>query len=1067
MKTAVAWFAKNSVAANILMFALIIGGIFTVFRIKVELFPEFSMDMISVRVLYPGAAPEDVEEGICIPIEEEVHSIEGIKRVSSTSSESVGSVLIEVRAGEEPRRVLEDVKTRVDAIDTFPEEAEKPVIEELLMRRQVINVAIFGQTDEATLKNIGERVRDEINELEGISQVELTNARPYEISIEVAEAALRRHGLTIDAVADAVRRSSLDLSGGSIKTTGGEILLRTMGQAYRGEEFEDVVVMTHPDGTRILLRDVARVVDGFEDTDQRGQFNGMPVVMVQVFRVGDESALSVSDTVHDYIDSVRGTMPEGIEIEAWQDAAHILRGRLNLLLKNAAQGLVLVFLVLALFLRFRLSFWVTLGIPLSFLGALMVMGIADESVNMISLFAFILVLGIVVDDAIVVGENINREHERGSVGPLGAVLGVQGVAVPVVFAVLTSVIAFVPMLALPGVMGKFLSVIPMTVIPALLFSLVESQLILPAHLSHESRFTRRISTVPPFCWWVSFQQRVAGGLKWFIEHVFQPVLSVALEWRYATISVGLASLILTVGLVGGGFVKFDFFPDVEGDVISAQLAMPMGTSATQTTKAVAQLEVAAAQLRRELEEEGAEGSVKIVRNFMASIGEQPFLTQQRGDGGASGGIVGSHFGELVIELVPAEEREVTSLEVLNRWRELAGPVPGVNELTFSAALMHAGDPIHVRFSGHDINALRKAADEFKAVLTTYAGVYDAKHTYKAGKDELRLDVEPSAEALGISRLDLARQVRQGFYGEEAQRIQRGRDEVKVMVRYPQEDRRALHGLESMRIRTRDGEEVPFSTVARAERRAGYASIQRTDRRRTIDVTANVDRALGNPNEILAALQKEALPGLLARYPGVNYSLEGQTKDQMDMLVTGAFYLLLAMLAMYGLMAIPFRSYVQPAIIMLAIPFGIVGAIAGHVIMQLNLSILSMMGILALAGVVVNDSLVLVDFVNRNRREGKRVVDAARIAAVSRFRPILLTSMTTFAGLTPLLLEQSLQAKFLVPMAVSLAFGIVFSTVISLLLVPSAYLILEDLRSAVRWLYGTGDPVPAGESTPGS
>jgi multidrug efflux pump subunit AcrB len=677
------------------------------------------------------------------------------------------------------------------------------------------------------------------------------------------------------------------------------------------------------------------------------------------------------------------------------------------------------------------------------------------------------VLGIVVDDAIVVGENINKEHERGTSGAAGAIRGVQGVSVPVVFAVLTSVIAFVPMLALPGTMGKFMGVIPMTVIPALLFSLVESQLILPAHLSHESRFTRKLSTLIPFRWWVSFQSRVSGGLGWLIDRVFRPVLTLALNWRYATISVGLASLFLTVGLVRGGLIKFDFFPDVEGDVISAQLTMPEGTSAVQTARAVAQLEEAAGVLRVELEEDGEEGSRKIVRNFMASIGEQPYLAQKRGSASGPGGIVGSHYGELVIELIPAEDRQVTSLEVMNRWREIAGPVPGVSELTFSSALMHAGDPIHVRFAGHDIEELRRVAEEFKGALSTYTGVFDAKHNYKTGKDELQLDVEPAAEALGLSRLDLARQVRQGFYGEEAQRIQRGRDEVKVMVRYPEEDRRTLHGLESMRIRTRDGGEVPFSAVARAERRKGYSSIQRTDRRRTIDVTANVDRALATPNEILGAVEEDVLPSLLAAHPSVSYSLEGQTRDQADTLKTGGRYLLLALIAMYGLMAIPFRSYLQPAIIMLAIPFGIVGAIVGHMIMGINLCILSLMGILALAGVVVNDSLVLVDFVNRNRREGASLVEAARLAAISRFRPILLTSMTTFAGLTPLLLERSIQAQFLVPMAVSLAFGIVFSTVISLLLVPSAYLILEDLRRAIRWLYGTGDPVPAGEGTEAS
>ena len=1068
MKPVVAWFAKNPVAANLLMWVLIVGGLFAAINIKVELFPEFSMDMVQIRVMYPGAAPQEVEEGICIPIEEEINAIEGIEEITSSASEGMGSVMIEVRAGEDPRRVLDDVKTRVDAVDTFPEEAEKPVIEELLMRRQVINVAVYGEADEATLKRIGERVRDEINEIDGISQVQLANARPYEISIEVSEEALRRHGLSFDEVAAAVRRSSLDLSGGSLKTSGGEILLRTVGQAYHGPEFDEIVVMTRPDGTRVHLREVATVVDGFEDTDQEARFNGLPVVMVQVFRVGDESALQVASAVQEYVEQLRPELPEGIRAEVWQDASEILRSRLNLLLRNGAQGLALVFAVLALFLRFRISIWVSIGIPLSFLGALMVMAWTGTSVNMLSLFAFILVLGIVVDDAIVVAENVDRERQRGLSGLKAAVRGVQGISVPVVFAVLTSVLAFMPMLNLPGIMGKFLAVIPLTVIPALLFSLVESQLVLPAHLSHEGRLIGTLACVPPFRWWTRLQEAVSRALFGFVDHVYRPTLSLALRWRYAAISMGVATLLGAGGLVAGGFVKFFFFPDIEGDVIAAQLAMPEGTSAQVTARAVARLEESALQIRRELEDEGEEGPRRVVRNLMASIGEQPYLTQQRGFAAAGGPIVGSHFGEVVIELVPSEERVISSAEVANRWRDLCGPIPGTTELTFASALMHAGDPIHVQFTGHDIDELRAVAEELKGHLVNYQGVFDAKHTYRSGKDELVLDVEPAAEALGLSRMALARQVRQGFYGEEAQRVQRGRDEVKVMVRYPEEDRRSLYGLESMRVRTPSGGEVPFSAVASSDRRQGYSTIARADRRRMVNVTANVDHAVANPNEIIEALREDVLPGLLEAHPGVSYSLEGQSSDQMETMMTGGRLFLLALLAMYGLMAIPFRSYLQPAIIMLAIPFGVVGAIVGHLVMGIDLSILSLMGIIALSGVVVNDSLVMVDFVNRNRDAGLSVVEAARAAGVARFRPILLTTLTTFAGLTPLLLEQSLQARFLVPMAVSLAFGVVFATVISLILVPCAYLVLDDLKRAWVWLYGSAAAQPAaGEATPGT
>ncbi len=1049
MKGVTGWFARNPVAANILLLLIVVAGGLSAVSIKMEMFPEFSLETISVRVLYPGAAPEEVEESICVPIEEEVYGIEGVKEITSSASEGVGSVLVEVRAGEDPRRVLDDVKTRVDAIDTFPEEAERPVIEELLMRRQVINVAIFGETDERTLKRLGERVRDEVNALPGITQVELASARPYEISIEVSEFALRKHGLTFDQVAAAVRSSSMDLSGGSIKTAGGEILLRTVGQAYEGAEFEEIVVITRPDGTRVRLGDVATVVDGFEDTDQEGRFDGQPVVLLQVFRVGDESALDISRIVRGYVERARAEMPAGIGLETWQDNAKMLDSRLTLLAKNGLQGLLLVFLVLALFLKFRLSFWVTIGIPLSFLGALMVMPALDQSVNMLSLFAFILVLGIVVDDAIVVGENIYKEHERGNADVGGAVAGVQGVAVPVVFAVLTTIVAFLPMIGLPGLTGKFFAVIPLTVIPALAFSLVESQLILPSHLAHEGGWMERLSRVRPFSWWTGLQTRVSNGLQSFIESVYRPTLERAIEWRYLTASIALALLALTFGTVGGGLVKFVFFPDIGGDVVAAELRMPQGTSAWVTERAVAQVEEAAEELQRELEDDGR----VVIRHFMASVGEQPYLAQQMGPGGGPSN-VGSHFGEVVLELVPSEEREITSEEVANRWRELCGPVAGATDLVFNSALMSAGDPLNIQLAGRNVQQLQQVAEELKQRLATYGGVYDVAHSFRGGKDELVLDLNPEAETLGVTRLDLARQVRQGFYGEEAQRVQRGRDEVKVMVRYPEEDRGRLHGLETMRVRTRDGSEVPFTTVATATQRQGYTTINRADRMRTVNVSANVDLSIANPTEVLRAVEADVLPELLRAHPSMSYSLEGQSSDQAETVAAMGRWFLVALFAIYGLMAIPFRSYVQPLIVMIAIPFGFVGAIGGHLVMGMDLSMLSVLGLVALAGVVVNDSLVFVDYVNRQRALGKRIAEATRTAGMARFRPILLTSLTTFVGLLPLLLERSVQAQFLVPMAVSLAFGVLFTTFVTLLLVPAIYLILEDLQRFPAWLYGS-------------
>ncbi len=1053
MKSAIEWFARNPVAANLLMFALLIGGAFAAATNKLELFPEFSMDMIRVEVVLPGAAPEEVEESICVPIEEAVNGLEGIKRVRSTSSEGFGTVTIEMLSGTDADALLDDVKTRVDAIDTLPEDAEKPIIEDLLMRNQVINVAVYGDTDEASLKRIGERVRDDINGLPGISQVELASARPYEVSIEISEEALRRHGMTLDEVANAIRSSSLDLSGGSVKTQQGEILLRTKNQAYTGPEFEQLVLRTRADGTRILLGEVAAVVDGFEDTDQSARFEGEPAVMVQVFRTGDESALGVSAAVHEYVETAQAQLPAGIELKTWQDGARMLESRLDLMLRNGAQGLALVFLVLALFLRFRLSFWVTLGIPISFLGAMLLLPVIGTSINMLSLFAFILVLGIVVDDAIIVGESISSERERGHGGVEGAIRGANRVAIPVTFAVLTSVIAFLPMLGIPGLFGKFFRVIPLAIIPTLLFSLVESKFILPAHLAHESSFLTRVGQVAPFKWWVAFQGLFARGLQGFIERVYKPLLGAALEWRYVTLAVAISTMLFTFGLVGGGFAKFVFFNDIEGDVVSANITMPLGTPVDVTARAVERLEGTAETLRREIERENG----PIFAGFMASVGEQPYKTQKaRFEGG--GGFVGPHLGEVTIELVPAEEREITAVEIVRRWRELCGPIPGTVEQKFDAALMSTGEALNVEFSGTDMDELRGISEELKLELASFEGVFDVTDSYRGGKEELVLDIEPAAEALGLSRRDLARQVRQGFYGEEAQRIRRGRDDVKVMVRYPELDRQSLYGLETMRVRTPIGDEVPFSTVARADLRRGYASIQRTDRERTINVTADVDLTVANPNEIQAKLASDVLPELKRRYPSVDYAFEGDNREQAEVIGTMMKLFLFALLGIYGIMAIPFRSYLQPLIVMSAIPFGLVGAVVGHMIMGVDFSMLSVCGIAALAGVVVNDSLVLVDFVNRNRALGMSVVQAARIAGVARFRPILLTSLTTFAGLTPLMLERSVQAQFLIPMAVSLAFGVLFSTLITLLLVPSGYLVLEDVRGAFRRLYGSNPEI---------
>ncbi len=1052
MNGAISWFARNGVAANLLMVLILFGGVVTVNGIKREIFPEIPSRMISVSVLYPGAAPEEVEEAICIRIEEAVGSLEGVKRLSSTASENQGLVRIEAIEGTDTRQLLDDVKSRVDAIDTFPQEAEQPVITEVQTQSQVINVAVSAEMDEASLRTLGERVRDDLLALPGVTQATLVGARAYEISIEVSETALRRWGLTFDQVAAAVRRSSLDLPGGSIKARGGEILLRTKGQAYVGRDFESIPVLSRPDGSKVVLGDIAHIVDGFEDVDQITRFDGRPSVMVQVFRVGEQDALKIAEAIHAYIADSTPQFPAGVTLTAWQDDSQLLRGRQELLIRNGRTGFVLVFFVLALFLKLRLAFWVSMGIPISFLGALWLMPTLGASISMISLFAFIIVLGIVVDDAIVTGENIYRHHEAGSDGLKAAIDGTHEVAVPVTFAVLTTVAAFAPLLFVPGRIGQIMATIPLIVIPTLLFSLVESKLILPYHLSHLPRNTKPRTGLRGA--WNRVQKGVASTLRAFVQRVYTPSLDFAIRWRYHAVAVFLFLLLGTVGLIAGGRIKFIFFPNVEADLILADVTLPNGTPFETTLDATRQLEASLATLRGELAEEGREDPILHV---LSSTGDQPLATDQANNGpnGNTGAtFFASNRAEIAVELLPAEERDGTSLELARRWRELTGTIPDAVELTFRSSIFSAGDPINVQFAGPNMAELEAVAERVKERLSDYAGVFDISDSYLTGKQEVQLTLKPGAESLGLTHNELARQVRQAFYGEEVQRIQRGRDEIKVMVRFPAGERRSLGDLERMRIRTSSGEEVPFSAVAEVQEGRGFASITRTDRRRTLSVTADVDLAKANPGEILADLQSTLLPEILAAYPRVRYSFEGEQEEQRQTMGGLRRGFLIALIVIYALMAIPFRSYLQPLIVMSAIPFGLIGAVWGHVLRGIDISIVSMFGIVALTGVVVNDSIVLVDYINRKRREGLTVTEAVLTAGPARFRAILLTTLTTMAGLTPMILERSLQAQFLVPIAISLAFGVGFSTLIILILVPVGYVILDDLKRLPGRVSGT-------------
>ncbi|MFP4144755.1 MAG: efflux RND transporter permease subunit [Phycisphaeraceae bacterium] len=1058
-----AWFARNRVASNLLMIFVLLTGALSLWRMQVEVFPELSADMVTVRVPYPGASPSEVEEGVVVRVEEAVEGVEGIERLRSVASEGIGTVMAELEESADHPKALDDIKSEVDRIDTFPEHAEEPVITEVTNRIQVVTVAVYGDVSEKTLKVLGQQVRDDLAAKPNISQVEIAGVRPYEISIEISEPALRRYGLSFDELARIVRQASLDLPGGSLETRGGEVLIRTKSQRYTGREFERIPVITTNSGTTIRLGDIATVYDGFEATDVAARFDGKPALMVNVFRVGDQGALDVAGTVYDYIEQNQDRLEDrGISLAPWFDRSEYLESRINLLVRNAAIGLALVFLCLAAFLDLRLAMWTTMGIPISFFGAFFLLPMLGVTINMISLFALIIVLGIVVDDAIVVGENIYALRQRG-LGPLAAaVQGVREMAVPVTIAVLTTIAAFVPMLFTAGEMGKVMRTVPLVVISVLAFSLVEALLILPAHLSGRWKQGEpgRIGRL---------QKRLRDSLQRFIEGPYLRTLKKAVRYRYLTLATSVAAFLVVVGAVAGGHLKFVFFPDVDADNVVAVLTMPQGTPLEETEAVVARLENAAAEVGRELAAEHPDHDIA-VRHMATTLGEQPFSGMVQGGhiSGTAGGTGDSNLAEINVELLSGEERDFASTEFADRWRERVGDIPGVSELTFISSFFSSGSPVHVELAHRDFDQLVAASEDLKKAVARYTGVSDITDSFEPGKLELQLELSPQARNLGVTEEDLARQVRQGFYGAEIQRIQRGQDEVKVMLRYPEQERRSLADIERMRIRLPDGRQVPFSTIAEVELGRGYAAMDRTDRMRVVKVTADVDTRTADANAINTSLRQSVLPEIASQYPGLSYSFEGEQREQNESLNSLGLNFLIALAAIFVLLAIQFRSYTQPLIIMSAIPFGLVGAVIGHVIMGYNLSLLSAFGAVALTGVVVNDSLIMIDLINRERREGVGLTQVIRDSGVRRFRPILLTTLTTFFGLMPMILETSLQARFLIPMAISLGFGVLFATAITLLLVPSLYMILEDIHDLLGITGGHEaaiEPASAGAPSP--
>ncbi|MBN1346258.1 MAG: efflux RND transporter permease subunit [Phycisphaerae bacterium] len=1020
---AIAWMARNGVAPNLLMIVLIGGGLLWAMRIKQEVFPDFDLDTVTVSVAYPGASPAEVEQGIILAIEEAVQGLDGVEEVVSLAKEGVGVVNIELLRGADHQKAAQDIQSEVDRIQSFPEEIEEPEVVLLTHRREVIELVIYGDQDERVLRQLAEDLREQLLQDPGITLVELMAVRPLEISIEVPQENLRAYNLTLEQIAQKVRQAAVELPGGGIKTRGGEILVRMMERRDYGRQFADIPVLSRNDGTVVLLGDIAKITDGFEDTDEFATCDGKPAIKVEVYRVGDQTPIQVSDLARKHLARFEETLPPGVFVTVWDDRSDIYRQRMDLLLRNGYLGLTLVFVLLAVFLEARLAFWVAMGIPISFLGGFIFLPMMDVSINMISLFAFIVALGIVVDDAIVVGENTYEWHQRGLPFLQAAIRGAREVMVPVIFSVLTNVATFLPLFFIPGILGKIFRVIPAVVVTVFLVSLVESLLILPAHLGHQRE--RRRGSVR--AWLHRGQQSLSAWIARQIKDVYGPFLDKALEHRYLTLAVSIAVLAVTAAYVQSGRMGMTMFPRVESDKAYATAVLPYG-SAVESTEKVEQHLIRAA--KEVIAEHGGE---KLAEGVWA--------------------YVFGHQTEVSVRLTQPEVRPVQTAEFVKLWREKAGAIPGLESISFQSDRggPGSGAVLTIELSHRDIGVLEKASAELAEAISLYPNAKDVDDGFSPGKQQFDFRILPEGRSLGLTAVDVARQVRSSYYGAEVLRQQRGRNEVKVMVRLPEDERISEYNLEELLVRTPMGKEVPIREAVRMSRGRAYTEINRRNGRRTVTVTADVDPP-SQAGQIIGDLEDAALPALMRKYQGLSYSFQGKQADMAESMEALKSGLIMAMLGVYILLAVPLRSYIQPAIIMTSIPFGMIGAVMGHMIMGYSLSILSFMGMVALAGVVVNDSLVLIDFANREFRSGKSHHDAIHAAGVRRFRPIILTSLTTFGGLAPMILETSRQAKFLVPMALSLGYGILFATLIALLLVPCLYLIVED----VRRLFGVRD-----------
>ena len=1013
------WMAGNSVAANLMMLFLLVGGLIWGTQIKQEIFPEFTLDQVVVSVIYPGASPEEVAEGIVLPIEEAIQNVDGIKEIVSIANEGSGTVRVEAHNDADLQLLATDIKNEVDRIYAFPDDAEEPLVTIPSHKHQVMTMLVYGEHEPKVLREVTEMIRDHLLQDPDITQIELLGERPLEMSIEVSQELLQSYNLKLSEIALKVKSAAQDIPGGTIKTEGGDILVRmTERKDFKGE-FSRIPIISSANGTIVTLGEIAEIRDDFEDTDRFVFYNDQPALGIDIYRIGDQTPIEVADAVFKRLKKLRQTLPDGIFIDTVNDRSEKFKQRISLLVKNGYLGLGLVFILLAIFLEARLAFWVTMGIPISFLGSLLFIPLFDVSINMVSLFAFIIALGIVVDDAIVVGENVYSYKQRGCSSFEAAVKGVKEVAVPVTFSIITNIVTFMPLYFVPGTMGKIFRNIPVVVACVFFISLIEALFILPAHLGHQKEAKN-----PLLIFVTRQQQKISDAIAALIKNVYGPSLEFSLRFRYVSMTIGIVVLMITIAYVKSGRMGMTLFPKVESDYAYAQATLPVGVPVTETLAVSHKLTKSANRL---LDEIGREEQLK---GILAYVDRNTTWIQ--------------------VHMTPPEERPVDTGDFTQRWRRQVGGLAGVENLQFKADMggPGSGAALTVELQHRDTEVLAAASAELAEALTSFPLVSDVDDGFTPGKDQFDFTLKAAGYRLGLQPADVARQIRNAYYGFEVFRQLRGRNEMKIMVRTPESERESEYYLEEMLISTPKGVKVPLLDIVDIKKGKAYTSIERLDGRRIVNVTCDVTPQ-SRADMVGAALKKDVLPALQEKYQGLNYSFAGKQSDRMESMAALGKGMVVALMLVYLILAIPFRSYIQPAIIMISIPFGIVGAIAGHLLMGYGLSLLSMFGIVALSGVVVNDSLVLIDFANRQVREGSTPYAAIINAGIQRFRPIILTTMTTFFGLMPMIFETSRQARFLIPMAISLGFGILFSTVIILVMVPALYIILEDIKRLWR------------------